>query len=340
MRRLKQEAQAILSSIFPAAPDQNDPETLSNPLPNMLPESTLPRLGLSQAARLAREGNYEAAEALLAPMTGPQADASACHLLAQIRAQRGDLPAAARLWRAVLKTDPGHPGALAGMRQIQSGTPMLSPPWLLLGFMVLACVIVAAFATVGSSVRRLHSSQEAAASSAKARLAQLEAQLHTMEQAAAKISSGLQAQVKAMAGQSTAADQREREAADWRLEVRSKLQALEPLPVMMKGAAEAPKMLKALADSQENLQTQVAELKALQQRTTEQWNESRLQLRNSQASLDAMQKRLADLAEQISRMAPSPAKAPPAGTGDTGETPGPTPAPASGPEEKPVPAPK
>lgn len=69
----------------------------------------LVRLVTAQAARLARQGRYRAAEALLAEAAdddGPRADV--LDLQARIRAQEGRYPEAAALWRQALSLSPGN----------------------------------------------------------------------------------------------------------------------------------------------------------------------------------------------------------------------------------------
>lgn len=83
-------------------PDQET--TLSQSLSELLGQ-----VALSQAADLARAGNYLQAEALLADLLHePEPPVAAIDLLARIRAQQGRLGEAEVLWRQALARDPGN----------------------------------------------------------------------------------------------------------------------------------------------------------------------------------------------------------------------------------------
>src|SRR5665213_2122211 len=80
----------------------------------------LKQVTLSQAANLARDGSYSAAEQLLTGMLATeQTDANVLDLLARIRAQQGSLLEAEALWQQVLRLDSSHLGAQAGIARIR-----------------------------------------------------------------------------------------------------------------------------------------------------------------------------------------------------------------------------
>ncbi len=79
-------------------------------------EALAAELALSEAAEYARNGDYDAALRVVAPLDGdspPTLD-----LLARVYAQRGDLDAADAAWRRLLAIRPDDPDALAGRRLI------------------------------------------------------------------------------------------------------------------------------------------------------------------------------------------------------------------------------
>jgi hypothetical protein len=78
------------------------------------------QLVLSRATELARAGHYEEAARLLGDLRlTPRQAPPVFHLGALIHAQLGQLEEAAALWKRVLDLEPGHPGASAGLREIQ-----------------------------------------------------------------------------------------------------------------------------------------------------------------------------------------------------------------------------
>ena len=78
------------------------------------------QLVLSRATELARAGHYDDAARLLGDLRlSPRQAPPVFHLGALIHAQLGQLEEAAALWKRVLEIVPGHPGASAGLRQVQ-----------------------------------------------------------------------------------------------------------------------------------------------------------------------------------------------------------------------------
>lgn len=87
------------------------------------------RLILAQATRLAREGSYARAEALLdeaaAAAGGPRADV--LDLRARIRAQQGRYPEAAALWRDALALAPERADWRASLELVERSSPARTP---------------------------------------------------------------------------------------------------------------------------------------------------------------------------------------------------------------------
>ena len=80
----------------------------------------LQQVALAEATRLARAGNYSAAEELLADLVAANPpNLAALDLLARVRAQQGALLEAETLWRKLLQLDPHHPGASAGVQGLR-----------------------------------------------------------------------------------------------------------------------------------------------------------------------------------------------------------------------------
>lgn len=77
------------------------------------------QLRLSRAAALARSGDLTAAETILRPGGELPKDPLVLDLMARIRAQGGDYVAADRLWVEILKSDPTHHSALAGLNRLR-----------------------------------------------------------------------------------------------------------------------------------------------------------------------------------------------------------------------------
>jgi len=75
------------------------------------------RLARSEAAHLARRGDYPGAEALLSDLLA-DADGSTLDLLARIRAQQGRYGEAEALWRDAAAVDPLHPEYRAGLARL------------------------------------------------------------------------------------------------------------------------------------------------------------------------------------------------------------------------------
>lgn len=95
----------------------------------------------AQAALHAHAGNYSAAEALLRPGGDLPRDPPSLDLLARLRAQQGDHAGAESLWKIILKTEPGHPSALAGIQRIRS---LRSPALVRHAGALAACLLLAA----------------------------------------------------------------------------------------------------------------------------------------------------------------------------------------------------
>lgn len=92
----------------------------AEPLADAQAARLLKQVALSQAAHLAREGNYAAAEELLSGIASTECpDASILDLLARIRAQQGAFFDAEAHWRKVLQIDPAHLGARAGLERLR-----------------------------------------------------------------------------------------------------------------------------------------------------------------------------------------------------------------------------
>ena len=108
----------------------------------------LQQLTISRATTLAWSGDHSAAETLLHPGGELLRDPSALDLLARLRAQQGDYAAAENLWKQVLKTDTGHPAAIAGIHRIRRRRASVSWPRLVVAATVLASAWVIATAIV------------------------------------------------------------------------------------------------------------------------------------------------------------------------------------------------
>lgn len=108
----------------------------------------LRQVTLSQAACLAREGSYAAAEELLSGLLAAEApDVATLDLFARVRAQQGALLDAASLWRKAQQLDPHHPGATAGLERLRAmhRQPLWFQPLLVLVFglaVIFSCVLV------------------------------------------------------------------------------------------------------------------------------------------------------------------------------------------------------
>ena len=76
------------------------------------------QIALSQAADLARVGQYSQAEALLDSLQGEETP-EVLDLKARIRAQQGRLAEAQSLWERALTIDPGNPDYLQGLEYVQ-----------------------------------------------------------------------------------------------------------------------------------------------------------------------------------------------------------------------------
>lgn len=116
----------------------------AEPLPTNQAAALLRQVTLSQAAHLAREGSYSAAEELLSGLLSADApDAATLDLLARVRAQQGALLDAASLWRKVQQLDPHHLGAATGLERLRAAhrKPLwLQPLWaLVVGLAVIFC---------------------------------------------------------------------------------------------------------------------------------------------------------------------------------------------------------
>lgn len=101
----------------------------AEPLAPSQAAALLRQVTLSQAIRLAREGNYSAAEEILSALLGTgEPEAVTLDLLARIRAQQGAHLDAASLWRKVQQLDPRHLGAAAGLERLRAA--QRRPVWL------------------------------------------------------------------------------------------------------------------------------------------------------------------------------------------------------------------
>src|SRR5882724_4372382 len=113
----------------------------------MLGSAFAQELQRSEAAELARAGDYDSAVRILATLNS--GDPETLDLLAKVHAQRGDLIAAEAAWRRVLARDPADAAAQAGIQlitQINAGKRRRRPlPSLALGT---AAVVVLAGAVV------------------------------------------------------------------------------------------------------------------------------------------------------------------------------------------------
>jgi hypothetical protein len=91
------------------------------------PASVGTTLNLTKALNLARRGQLEAAQTLLAASGESPADPIELHALAALVTSAGDFPRALALWRQLLQRDPSHAEAhrmIAAIELWQS-----RPPW-------------------------------------------------------------------------------------------------------------------------------------------------------------------------------------------------------------------
>ena len=106
------------------------------------------QLTLARSADLARTGDLAAAEALLRTAGELPKDSATLDLAARLRAQQGDYSGAEHLWKQVLKSDPGNPAAIAGIRRIHRrrsagwGHRLLIPAAILLAAWIIGSISI------------------------------------------------------------------------------------------------------------------------------------------------------------------------------------------------------
>ena len=130
---------------LPKLPPQPAPEeemAASAQIPAL--EPYLAQLALSKAAELARRGNFQEAEELIAGLGSGKEQPAALDLLARIRAQQGRWLEAEAFWKQALQQDPTNPAYLEGLQYIQRSRrgPALGRIFSTIFFMVLVGTFV------------------------------------------------------------------------------------------------------------------------------------------------------------------------------------------------------
>jgi len=97
---------------------------------------------------LSSTGLYNEAECLLTSDTAALKSAAGLDLLARLRVEQGDDVSARRLWQQVLDLEPGHEGALAAIRMLD--TPWRIKAWGRLVFRLSGLSVVTCFALYGA----------------------------------------------------------------------------------------------------------------------------------------------------------------------------------------------
>ena len=97
---------------------------------------------------LSSTGLYYEAECLLTSDPAALKSAAGLDLLARLRVEQGDDVSARRLWQQVLDLEPGHEGALAAIRMLD--TPWRIKAWGRLVFRLSGMIVVTCFALYGA----------------------------------------------------------------------------------------------------------------------------------------------------------------------------------------------